>query len=55
MFRNYLPGLHHNVVAFSVDAVFIAVGDQATTIEHFFEQRIRAFFKGGCNHDQLNC
>ena len=38
------------MVAFSVDAVFIVVGDQATTIEHFFEQR-----KGGCNHDQLNC
>ena len=55
MFRNYLPGLLHNVVTFSVDAVFVAVGDQATTIEHFFEQRIRAFSKGGCNHDQLNC
>ena len=35
--RNYLPRLHCDVVAFSVDAVFIAVGDQATTIEHFFE------------------
>ena len=43
------------MVVFLVDAVFIAVGDQATTIDHFFEQRIRAFFKGGCNHDQLNC
>ena len=52
---NYLLGLHYDVVAFSVDAVFIVVGDQATTIEHFFEQRIRAFSKGGCNHDQLNC
>ena len=52
---NYLPGLHRDVAAFSVDVVFIVVGDQATTIEHFFEQRIRAFSKGGCNHDQLNC
>ena len=53
--RIYLPGLHRDAAAFSVDAVFIAVGDQATTIEHFFKQRIRAFSKGGCNHDQLNC
>jgi hypothetical protein len=53
--RNYLPGLHHNVVAFSVDAVFIAVGDQATTIDHFFKQRIWAFSKVGWNHDQFNC
>ena len=53
--RIYLPGLHCNMVAFSIDAVFIAIGDQATIIEHFFKQRIRAFSKGGCNHDQLNC
>ena len=53
--RIYLPGLHHNMVAFSVDAVFIAVGDQATIIEHFFKRRIRAFSKGRCNNDQLNC
>ena len=49
--RNYLPRLHHNVVAFSIDAVLIVVGDQAATIEHFFRQRIRAFSKVGCNHD----
>ena len=53
--RNYLPGLHHNVVAFSIDAVLIVVGDQAATIEHFFKQRIQAFSKVGCNHDQFNC
>ena len=55
MFRNYLPGLHHNVVAFSIDAVLIVVGDQATTIENLFKRRIRAFSKVGCNHVQLNC
>jgi len=53
--RNYLPGLHRDVVAFSVDAVFITVGDQATTIENLFKRRIRAFSKVGCNHVQLNC
>ena len=51
----YLPGLHHDVVAFSVDAVFIAVGDQATIIEHFVKRRIRDFSKVRCNHDQFNC
>ena len=55
MFRNYLPGLHHNVVAFSIDAVRIVVGDQAAAIENFFKQRIRASSKVGCNHDQFNC
>ena len=53
--RNYLPGLHHNVVAFSIDVVRIVVGDQAAAIEHFFKQRIRASSKVGCNHDQFNC
>ena len=53
--RNYLPRLDRNMVAFSVDAVFIAVGDQATIIEHLFKRRIRAFSKVGCNHDQFNC
>ena len=55
MFSNYLPGLHHNVVAFLIDAVLIVVGDQAVTIEHFFKQRIQAFSKVGSNHDQFNC
>ena len=53
--RIYLPGLHHNVVAFSIDAVRIVVGDLAAAIEHFFKQRIRASSKVGCNHDQFNC
>jgi len=53
--RNYLPGLHHNVAAFSIDAVLLVVGDQATAIEYFFKRRIRAISKVGCNHDQLNC
>ena len=53
--RNYLPGLHHNVAAFSIDAVLLVVGDQATAIEYFFKRRIRAFSKVGCNHDQFNC
>ena len=46
--RIYLPGLHCNMVAFSVDAVFIAIGDQATIIEHFFKRRIRgsSLFQG---------
>ena len=40
---------------FSVDVVFITVGDQATAIKHFFKRRVRAFSKVGCNHDQFNC
>ena len=43
------------VVTFSVNAVLIVVGDQATAIEYFFKRRIRAFSKVGCNHDQFNC
>ena len=53
--RIYLPRLHRNMVTFSVDAVFIAIGDQATIIEHFFKRRIRAFSKVGWNHDLFNC
>ena len=41
----YLPGLHHNVVAFSVDAVFIVVGDQATAIEHFIQTENSSLFQ----------
>jgi len=43
--RNFLPGLHRNVVAFSVDAVFIVVGDQATAIEHFMQTENSSFFQ----------
>ena len=46
MFRNYLPGLHHNMVAFSVDAVFIVVGDQAMAIEHFIQTENSSLFQG---------
>jgi len=46
MFRNYLPGLHHNVVAFSVDAVFIVVGDQATATEHSIQTENSSLFQG---------
>ena len=46
MFRNYLPGLHHNMVAFSVDAVFIVVGDQTTAIEHFIQMENSSLFQG---------
>ena len=44
--RNYLPGLHHNVVASSIDAVFIVVGDQATAIEHFIQMENSSLFQG---------
>ena len=43
--RNYLPGLHRDVVAFLVDVVFIAVGDQATTIEHFIQMENSSLFQ----------
>ena len=42
---NYLPGLHRNVVAFSVDVVFIVVGDQATAIEHFIQMENSSLFQ----------
>ena len=42
----YLPGLHHNVVAFSVDAVFIVVVDQATAIVHFMQTENSSLFQG---------
>ena len=43
------------MAAFSIDAVLLVVGDQATAIEYFFKRRIRAFSKVGCNHNQFNC
>jgi hypothetical protein len=43
---NYLPGLNHDVVAFSVDVVFIVVGVQATTIEHFIQTENSSLFQG---------
>ena len=46
LLRNFLPGLHHNVVAFSIDAVFIVVGDQATAIEHFIQMENSSLFQG---------
>jgi len=44
--RIYLPGLHRDVVAFSVDAVFIVVGDQTTAIEHFIQTENSSLFQG---------
>ena len=44
--RNYLPRLHRDVVAFSVDAVFIVVGDQTTAIEHFIQTENSSLFQG---------
>jgi hypothetical protein len=37
--------LHHDVAACPIDVV-ILVGDQATTVEHFIERGIGAFFQG---------
>ena len=43
--RNYLPGLHRDVAAFSVDVVFIVVGDQATAMEHFIQKENSSLFQ----------
>ena len=43
---DYLPWLHRNVAACPIDAVFIVVGDQATTIEHFIRMENSSLFQG---------